>query len=132
VGAWGTGNFENDDAADWIAGLEEAEGIQPVVVALRSAIADGYLEAPDCTTALAAAEVVAAIRGKPATNLPKAAAGWIRQHHPAVDDEVLRLARQAVHRIGTQSELLELWQDSDELEDWLATLKDLEHRLGVD
>lgn len=27
MGAWGTEDFENDDAADWIAELEEAQAV---------------------------------------------------------------------------------------------------------
>jgi len=39
MGAWGTGTFENDDAADWIAELDESNTVQPVVSALQSAVA---------------------------------------------------------------------------------------------
>ena len=131
MGAWGTGNFENDDAADWIAELEESKTIQPLVSALQSAVGADYLEAPEACVALVAAEVVAALKGKPAAGLPREAASWVRSHQVQINDDLVRLALQATQRVETQSELLELWQESEELNSWMATIKDLERRLGV-
>jgi len=131
MGAWGVGAFDNDDAADWVAELEEAATIEPVVTALRTATADGYLEAPDCCIALAAAETVAAALGRAAVGVPDKVARWASTHRPQVSDDLIQLAQSAIRRIETQSELQELWQESDELEAWVATIKDLERRLRV-
>lgn len=69
MGAWGTGVFEDDEALDWVGGLAEAATLAPVVDALRATEASGYLEAPTCSAALAAAEVVAALNGKAESEL---------------------------------------------------------------
>lgn len=130
MGAWGTGNFENDDAADWAADLEEARTIQPVVGALQAASGEGHLEAPECCVALAAAEVVAALQGRPSPAMPKGVASWVGASRLQVNEDLLRLARLAVHRVATQSELLALWQEADEMEGWVATIRELESRLG--
>ena len=67
MGAWGIGTFENDDAGDWVDRLEESEGLTLLTETLAPAAdPSGYLEAPTCTEALAAAEVVAALAGRPA------------------------------------------------------------------
>ena len=66
MGAWGVGPFENDDASDWVYQLEGAEDLELVRGTLEAAAnPQGYLEAPTCSEALAAAEVVAALSGRP-------------------------------------------------------------------
>jgi hypothetical protein len=69
MGAWGFGSFDNDDAADWIFELEESSGVTALVSAFKAIKPDRYLEAPECSVALAAAEVVAALRGRPLPTL---------------------------------------------------------------
>src|SRR5678816_3811771 len=72
VGAWGADSFENDDAADWVADFCDAPD-QILIMNALSAIADldsgEYLEAPDCSVGIAAAEVVAALKQAPNPNL---------------------------------------------------------------
>jgi hypothetical protein len=65
MGAWDIGPFDNDDAADWLYVLEESSDVSTIAAALGviTDIGDGYLEAPDCSNALAAVEIVAALRG---------------------------------------------------------------------
>jgi len=41
------------------------------------------------------------------------------------------MALMAIHRIETESELKELWEDADEFDAWIATLEDLKARLGA-
>jgi hypothetical protein len=41
MGAWGEGNFENDDALDWLAGLEQAHDVSTVASALSAVCALG-------------------------------------------------------------------------------------------
>jgi len=131
VGAWGTGIFENDYAADWVAGLEDSTTSFPVVAALQSASTDEYLAGRESCVALVAAEVVAALKGNPASGLPKEVVSWIRSRHLQINEDLIRLAQEAIRRIETQSELLELWHESQELSGWRATIKDLERRLGA-
>lgn len=132
MGAWGTGVFENDYAADWVAGLEDSTTSQPVVAALRRASMDGYLEGRESSVALVAAEVVAALKGNPAVGLPEEVLSWIRSRQLRINEDLIQLAQEAVRRVETQSELLELWQESRSLSGWLDTTKDLKRRLGAD
>ena len=64
MGAWGINTFENDDAADWFAEYcdEPNEELLFDAFSTVNGIGDDYLEAPESSVALAAAEVVAALK----------------------------------------------------------------------
>ena len=130
MGAWGAGSFENDDAMDWVADLAEGSGD----AVLREAFApfavtdDRYLEAPGCAIAIAAAEAVAAARGRPTGSLPEEVRDWVKKK-PAVSADLLVLARAAVDRVVRKSELQELWDGSDSADEWRAAMADLRARL---
>jgi hypothetical protein len=93
--------------------------------------AANYVEAPECSAALAAAEVVAAAYGKPSKALPAGARTWIRRVRPAVNADVLKMARTAVGfcRDGKNSELRQLWAESKDYQEWLADTASLLSRL---
>lgn len=132
-GAWDTGPFDNDDALDWVWELSESDDLNFVKATLRSAAdTSGYLEAPTGSMAIAAAEVVAALRGNPRPNLPVEVTRWVRMHQVTVDDDLLRLARDAVERTKRRdsSELAQLWSESEEMEGaWRKDLNGLLQRL---
>jgi Domain of unknown function (DUF4259) len=64
MGAWGHGSFENDDAADWVHEfeLQGASAVVPAQESVSKIPEDEYLEAPEASVAIAAAEIVAAAR----------------------------------------------------------------------
>jgi len=131
MGAWGAGSFENDDAMDWVIGLAEGSGDAVLRDALTplATTDDRYLEAPDCSIAVAAAEAVAAARGHANVSLPDEVVGWVRKK-PEVTGELVALARSAVDRIAAKSELRDLWEESDSAEAWRAAMTDLRARLA--
>ncbi len=133
AGGWDTGSFDNDDALDWIYELSESEDLSVVESALENAVdASGYLEAPTGSAAIAAAEVVAALRGKPRSELPTEVTDWVRTHQFAVGSDLVETARSAISAVrnSESSELAQLWSDSKELTDaWEADLRDLLKRL---
>jgi hypothetical protein len=120
MGAWGHGTFDNDTAMDWIVQLTVAHDVS----FLRESFDDGVDE-----DALAAAEVVAALRGRPVEGLPDDVSEWIRLHPVTVTDDLLRAARDAVARVKDDSELKELWEESTWLESWYEAVDDLLRRL---
>ncbi|HET6764055.1 MAG TPA: DUF4259 domain-containing protein [Longimicrobiaceae bacterium] len=131
MGAWGAGAFDNDDALDWLDDLLDGDGAELLRDALSAAAeADGYLEAPDAASALAAAEVVAALAGRPSSALPDEAAGWVRAQSGGAKPWMLDFARRALERVARDSELRELWLESGDAGEWEATLVDLRERLG--
>ncbi|MDB4950930.1 MAG: hypothetical protein JWM27_3579 [Gemmatimonadetes bacterium] len=131
MGAWGAGTFENDDAMDWLDDLLDGDGTVLLRDALSAAAeADGYVEGPDASAALAAAEVVAALASRPASRLPDAAAGWVRAQAGGAAPWMLEMARRAVNAVARHSELRELWMESGDAGEWEAAVRDLRDRLG--
>lgn len=130
MGAWGTGHFDNDDALDLVAELEQ-EGLNAVQRALDDASGnEEYLQADLAAKLLAAAEVLAALIGKPSSELPEAVADWIAVHRKQPAQHLLMATRQSLDWIAEDSELTELWQESDEFAEWQQKLADLRARLG--
>ena len=69
MGTWGSGNFENDDAADFVYDFKD-QGVDAVRAALEEALnASDYLDAHIATAATAAAEFVAAAANADDANL---------------------------------------------------------------
>src|SRR5229473_8597332 len=70
MGAWGVGNFQNDDALDFVANVEET-GWTAVRAALTPTAGAKHLETSAAARALAAAELIAKALGHPAANVPE-------------------------------------------------------------
>ncbi len=129
AGAWGTGSFENDDALDWADELERVGSHAVIFTTLTTAVQASYLEAPEGSAALAAAEVVAALSGNPTKMLPEGLAAWVTHKKPPTA-ELVRLANKAITAVtnSSKSELYQLWEGSDE---WLQKIADLRSRLNT-
>src|ERR1700739_1944312 len=111
MGAWAEGSFDNDDAGDWMGDLGKAEDIsvlEEAFSAVNDLGTDDYLEAPECSVAIAAAEVVAAMRKRPATKLPEEVTEYVARIGPP-PPALVAAALAALERIRTKSELKELW-----------------------
>jgi hypothetical protein len=131
MGAWGFGAFDNDDAMDWIAELEESEDGAVLEDALSAIPTDDseYVEAPECSIAVAAAEVVAALAQHPSADLHEQVRDWVK-NKPAPDERLRRRAHEVIARILRSSELKDLWSDGSDAEAWTASLHDLQRRLS--
>ena len=127
MGAWGPGPFDNDDALDWIDDLVEG-GAGSVYATLEVAADGDPPEAPEASMALAAAEVVAAANGAPVRDLPGEVLDWLAEHAGALPADLVPLARRAVERVRRDSELKDLWEETDPAA-WYAALDDLLRRL---
>jgi len=132
MGAWNFGPFDNDDAHDWLYELEQSADTSVIADTLHrvNAIGEEYLEAPDCSNAIAAAEVIAALRSHPVTGFPDNARQWVDAHRMLNVAGLVPVAVAALQRIRTNSELKELWDESPEAAKWYATLDDATNRLG--
>jgi hypothetical protein len=134
MAGWATGSFENDHAQTWLPQLTSlsVEDLQPLLS--RAADNADYLEAPDSSIAVAAAEAVAALKGAPPTALPKKMADWVHEARSNSTDDLIpnlaSLALRAIQRVRTNSELKDLWLEADGLNEWSANLRDLEKRLA--
>jgi hypothetical protein len=123
------GSFENDDAADWVAGLDEIAPAGLTQILIQAADDPAYLEAPAASIAVAAGEVVAALNGSAAQGAPAKIQEWVKKHSQALTPELKAVAIRALERVRRNSELKDLWMEADGLNDWIATLQDLQGRL---
>jgi hypothetical protein len=135
MGAWGNGSFDNDDAADFLADVTDGSDLALVREIFATVLgAEEYLEAPDASQAIAAAEIVAAAVGRPtpAAQEEEELSEWLARVRPPVEPDLIKQAVQVLDRIvGENSELRELWEESDELSEWEATVVTLRSRLQV-
>jgi hypothetical protein len=125
---WGTGHFENDDAADFILDLQDADDTGLLPAALRVAVESAAIDVVASHRAVAAAEVVAALRGQPSSDLPEEVEDYVQKVGSVLPTELVQLALKAVARVraDVQRDLtLEEW----EVEDLIDELADLERRL---
>ena len=132
MGAWGTGSFENDGAGDWVVEFSDDPGMDEVIDALSTvaeADEDEYLETPECGAAITAAEVVAALNKQPHAELPEDISDWVKVQTALPDEELVALALSAIERVKANSEMQELWEESEHYEQWQAAIGDLERRL---
>lgn len=131
AGAWGSSSFENDDALDWVGNCADGRAGASVSAAFAAVLTGDYVQAPDGSAAVAAAEVVAAAVGKPPSDPPTELAACA-QRLPTEDIRKLAaIARQALSRIldPKRSELSQLWAEAMS-ETWRREMADLEARLA--
>ena len=142
MGSWGPGSFENDPALDFVGDLTESADGAPLRDALQRITAHDGTRQPSwfgrfmgrradrltihhCQTAIAAAEMVAALRGRPPAKLPDKAADWIAAHRASSSDDLVAVAKAAIAAIKTDSEL----RDEYDPAEWRDKMADLERRL---
>lgn len=128
MGAWSHEPFGNDTAGDWVYDLEDAIGLGFLEETLDNVLLEDeeYLEAPEAEEALAAVEVLVHLVGKGAgfEKLPEAAATWVAACTVKPGKPLIQKALAALERIGSEdSELRELWEESEDFEAWKTSLE---------
>ncbi|HXB72595.1 MAG TPA: DUF4259 domain-containing protein [Candidatus Acidoferrales bacterium] len=123
MGAWDVTAFGNDDAADWALDLLEtkkpAEFLENTFTLAKG---NGYLEAFDGGQIVAAAAVVATACGSAPQGLPEDLGEWLRGKEAAFQ-YLAPTALAALQRVrGEESELRELWQETDDFSAWCSDL----------
>ncbi|HEY0698003.1 MAG TPA: DUF4259 domain-containing protein [Micromonospora sp.] len=138
MGAWGSGPFDNDTAADWCGDLEDADPAErPALVerALRAVLEeDGYLDSDLANEAIVAATLVAAeLPGGPVVDsayAPDFVRAGGRMDLPA---GLPALALRALDRIttGQDSEWRDLWTDAGSIDGSIAGLAPIRAALAA-
>ncbi len=96
---------------------------------LQVVAGDDELEPSQCALALAAAELVAGLRGQPSEGLPESVSHWISARAHPVGDDLIRLAREAVERVRAHALSTGLDPALEDLERWENGLRGLLARL---
>ncbi|AYB30096.1 DUF4259 domain-containing protein [Chryseolinea soli] len=132
MGTWGHGNFENDSALDWVGDFEEKPHKDFLEKSIRAVLIPNYIDAHDASVALAALEVVAWANGKPAKDFPNLNIGLKPDDlRPKFDKDFYAACNKAVDTVmrPTNNEIMELWEESGELDEWRKVLEDLRKRI---
>jgi hypothetical protein len=134
MGTWAVDAFGNDDACDWTYELEKVNNLSLVEATLDAVLNSGEegVESSEATEAIAAIEVIARLQG----NWGKRSAysekldRWVENNKIQPSTDLVQKAHLAIeHILADNSELNELWQETEEYEDWLASITDLKNRI---
>ncbi|KIM07754.1 MAG: hypothetical protein KU38_10475 [Sulfurovum sp. FS08-3] len=130
MGAWGTGNFDNDTALDWVYDLEEYEDTTLIEQTLN-AIDEEDIDASSAEEALIAIEVIARLLGNFKDDAySEDVDKWVKANPLEVSDELLEKAKKTIVLIlGENSELRELWEETNDYQSWIDVIKELDGRL---
>jgi hypothetical protein len=131
MGAWSHDPFDNDTASDWADVLMDSQDLSHIEATLDRVLDAGssYLEAPEAEEAVAAVAVLGRLlgRGTPAEHGPDGLEAWISGIGVRPSAPLLDKARRVITRVlAEDSELAELWDDSDAAADWRASMAALQ------
>lgn len=137
MGTWGNENFENDTAADFALTATQ-QGTKVIYNALQAALEIEDLDSPDCEEALAAAEFLAAAKGKPSADCSDEVKAYVQSNDVLTFKkglfskriELTPVALRAIDRIAADSDLKDLWEEAEELDEWLKVVNGLKARLS--
>lgn len=126
MGVWGTGSFENDDALDF---ADEIQSVDDLTNEVRLHDVGAALEVDKACRVVVVGECVAAMRGHRHQDMPDDLAQTVHAFGPP-PDELFDNARDSVSMVISDSELSDLWAESDERADFNLAMTDLIDRLN--
>lgn len=134
MGAWGSDSFENDNACDYAAEVADGRDLSRLEGTLDQVLRIGsdLLESPLAEEGLAAADIVARLKGSFGQQdaYTERVDQWARQIKLSPSNNLVEKARRAVDRVLIEPcELLELWSDGEDLESWRTSVSQLLSRL---
>ncbi len=134
MGAWDHTIFGNDTACDWIYDVEESDDLSVIEETIDKLLeCEGNdIEAPEAEEALAAIETITRLigNGGEKNSYTESLDSWVTSHPQEIPQSLKENANKAIGLIlSEQSELRELWAESDETE-WKKTVVDLQERLN--
>ncbi|CAH1232565.1 hypothetical protein PAECIP111891_07046 [Paenibacillus allorhizoplanae] len=131
MGAWGIGNFENDTVQDWIIELVEAQDINLLSESIEMVLEDNYLDADVACIAIGAVEILAALQNRPGKEINEdELQEWILQHK-GQGTNLIEKSHKALEKILAESELKELWEETEDYGNWVTTIKELQSRIII-
>lgn len=129
MSTWSHYTFDNDAAADFAEEFLENPNEAMLYEALATAAEEeGTVELDDAHVALAAAEIVAAVVGKPAADLPPGLLPAV-VHLDADGEDLRELAEEAVQAVLDRSELQAARAAGEEYSSWQQLQQNLLARL---
>ena len=129
---WGISAFDNNAAQAWLADFGENDFrlIDRTLAGVAALLPVDELDAVEAAESLVAAECIAAACGLPAAVLPDVLLAWLEENRPIqVKLEYAAMAQKAVARVIEQSDLKDIWAQTEYLERWETAVSDLQARL---
>ncbi|MEZ0297725.1 MAG: DUF4259 domain-containing protein [Candidatus Methylacidiphilales bacterium] len=138
MGAWDVTIFGNDDAVDWTYEFVEEEDNKLSFVSFTldevfDTPEDEYIEIEQASYALAAADVLARLKGQfyDRNEYTEQVDKWVAKHPMAPGKTLVSKALKTIDRVlGPESELNELWKETDDYAAWCSELEKLKIRLS--
>ena len=133
MGAWGTGNFDNDTALDWVFELEEVNDLSLIEKTINAVFDDDYIDSDIGCEALIAIETIARLIGNfgKDNSYAEDLDSWVKSHNLDVNNELMARGKKALDLIVSEkSELYELWEETEDFDTWKNEIDDLRARLN--
>lgn len=128
MGAWGTGILENDSALDFLGELENYTTLTFVKKKLQTLLNQDEIEAFEAEEALAGIEIIKAMIIKESES--DTILEWIDIYTKKVPEDLISLADQIIDKIvQEESEISELWKESELYEEWKSNVYTLKSQL---
>ena len=136
MGTWSVDSFGNDNACDWTYGLAGCNNLSLVEKTLDTVLTKGakYLESTEACEALVAIEAIARLQGNwgDRDSYSEPVDSWVEKLGIVPSKALAEKAQRVIERIlADESELKELWEDSDEFDAWQSSVKNLADRVNV-
>jgi hypothetical protein len=134
MGTWDIDAFGNDTAADWAFNLDGIDDFSVVEQAFDQVLSSGErsLDAKTADEGVAAAEALTRAKGNGGTPsaYTESVDAWAARLNTYPPAALIAKAAAVVDRVVTQpSELLDLWEETDDDERWKDYMADLEKRV---
>ncbi len=134
MGTWSVDSLGNDDACDWGYGLDDCNDLSLINATLDKVLNEGadYLESPDACEAIAAIETIARLQGNwgELNAYSESIDSWVKKTKLIPSKALAEKAHKVIERIlADDSEIKELWQESEEFDAWQASVKNLATRI---
>ena len=131
MATWTVDTYGNDYALDWAQDLQETSNLEAIESTLDYALGEGELEAPFGAEALAAIDVLSRLQGKAGAEAMAEIDAWVAGRKQKVSPMLAGKAARAIERVlGADSELRQLWQESEHYEEWRGAVLALRARLA--
>lgn len=136
MGTWSHEAFGNDTACDWAYELEESTGYEVINDAFDQIIemaTEEFIDADIGCIVQAAAEVLARSFAQLSDEdeYPEPVEKWLEQQKNRTNHALIPKAIKALELvISENSELNELWQDSDDYDEWVKEIEELKEILS--
>lgn len=120
MGTWSIKPFGNDTALDWLNDLKISQNGQILIANTIDSILENYDDSSDkAEEAMAAISIISASTNEPVKGTNTEAKSWINYNGFVPDYSLIEKALAALEIITTNSELFDLWEESDSLKTWL-------------